>query len=94
MTTATKTRTRHAYRLELDAGEAEAIFWHGGRYLVSELLAQSMHESDDGDGGWVLELTEPEAWELAQAWEDEAFCLACGSAALNSKIDEFVATIV
>lgn len=85
---------RYAYTLTLDASEAEAIFWHGGRYLTSDLLSQAMRESDAEDGTWVVELTEADAWELAEAWEDEDHCLACGSAALNSKIDRFIATIV
>jgi len=91
MATATK---RHTYRLELDAGEAEAIFWHDGRYLASEIMASNMSESDAGDGSWILELDEPEAWELKQAWEDEDFCLACGSRELNTKLDDFIEGIV
>jgi len=85
--------SKSAYTLQLDTDEAYAVFWHGGRYLSSELLCKAARENDDGPG-WVLEFTEPEAWELAEAWESEDSCLSCGAPALNSKISQFIASFV
>jgi hypothetical protein len=81
-----------AYTIPLSPEFASAMEWHGGRYLVSEILCRHI-VADDDDQNPRIELEEHEAWELSQAWEDEG-PLACGSDELNSVISDFIGRIV
>ena len=59
-----------AYKLQdIPAGYVQAVHFNGGRYAVSDLLDQFL--TIDDNEGWSLNITEPEAWELAEAWDDE-----------------------
>ena len=65
-----------AYKLEnIPFDYVKAIHFNGGRYSVSALLEKHIVgdyvESDYDDFLYSLELTEPEAWELVEAWDDE-----------------------
>jgi hypothetical protein len=80
------------YKIEFTPDEAQAIFWHGGRYHVSEFIERHGHETDD-EKGWVMELEENQAWVLRDLWEDEGV-LACGSESLNAKIQAFIDQII
>lgn len=82
-----------AYILQLSASYADAIEWHGGRYLSSELLCRALVRDDD-DTNPRIELSEPDAWALRQAWESEDCCLSCGSRDLNTLLDAFIGTFV
>jgi hypothetical protein len=77
-----------AYKMTLTEPEVEAIAWHGYRYAVSEFLMKHLNCDNNS-----LELSEPEAWELRTAWEDEG-PLSCGSEELNWKLQEFVDSFV
>jgi|APFre7841882654_1041346.scaffolds.fasta_scaffold02202_2 hypothetical protein len=86
---------RYAYTLELTKGESDAIFWHGNRYCFTDLLCKHLHlKTEDENGPWVAELTEAEAWELKEAWNDDGGSLACGSNELIHKIDQFMEKII
>jgi hypothetical protein len=79
------------YRLTFTKEESDAIYWHGHRYLVSELLIRDMAEEEDGT--WILEQNEARAWELKDAWDDEG-ALSCACADLNGKLQDYIDKIV
>lgn len=81
-----------AYKLELTNDEADAIFWHGHRYSVSELLTRKLHQND-AETAWEADFAEHEAWALKDLWDDEG-PLSCGSRELNGKLQTFIDRIV
>lgn len=56
--------------------ESSAVFWHGNRYLISEVLCQHFQEDEDGTQAFVFE-TEADATELREALEAEDNRLPC-----------------
>lgn len=83
------------YKIEFTHDEAQAIFFHGGRYNVSDFLERHMTENEEGNcqSAWTVELEENQAWVLKDLWEDEG-PLACGSESFNSKLQQFIDSIV
>ncbi len=82
-----------AYTLKMDESYASAIFWHGYRYCFTDYLSRKLCESDE-PGIYVAELTEPEAWQLLDLWNDDCSTLACGSPDLIEHCQKFLDTIV
>ena len=81
------------YKLQISKDFAQAIFWHGNRYETTEFLCQRMNQRNY-DGSYEISLSEPEAWALEEAWEDDGYGFACGSAYMNIWMNDFIETIV
>ena len=82
----------HAYTIEFTKRESDAIDWHGYRYSVSVFLQKHI-VCDEDNNSFIMELSEPQAWELRDLWEDEG-PLSCATGTLNSKIQDFIDKIV
>jgi len=63
--------TRIAYRLDnIPPAYVDAIQWNGNRYSTSDILWKHLFQNED-TCSWYAEFTEPEAWEIYDAWESE-----------------------
>jgi hypothetical protein len=83
------------YRIEFSVAEVDAIGFYVGCYELADLLWKHIHELDDHTPARyaVMELTEPQAWELMKVWDEDAGPLSCGSGPLNSKLGQFIGRI-
>lgn len=90
---------RPAYRIELTEADARAVAFVGGRYEWSGALGSLIRENDDGTPEPV-ELTEPEAWTLREAFEADAegghsmFPMLDSRSDLAAKLWRFVDSVI
>jgi len=87
-----KTNERVAYSLVIPKEFMSAIEWHGNRCCTSEFICRNVVYQEDGSAH--LSLREYEMWGLQAAWEDDDYCLSCGSAELNQFISNFIEEMV